>query len=92
MVLLFPRPGELRAAEWLEFDFGRAVWTIPAGRMKMRRPHRTPLSTQTMSILRQLREISGHGTLLFPSVRAATRPISDNTLNAAAAGRALSTR
>ncbi|MGF1628677.1 MAG: tyrosine-type recombinase/integrase [Kiloniellaceae bacterium] len=83
MVLLFPRPGELRAAEWAEFDFDRTVWEIPAGRMKMRRPHRVPLSTQAITILKQLHEISGHGTLLFPGVRAATRPISDNTLNAA---------
>ena len=43
MVLLFPRPGELRAAEWVEFDFERGIWMIPSGRTKMRRPHRVPL-------------------------------------------------
>ncbi|RWD30655.1 MAG: DUF4102 domain-containing protein [Mesorhizobium sp.] len=83
MALLFPRPGELRAAGWDEFDFESSVWTIPEGRMKMRRPHRVPLATQAVSALTSLREISGGGLLLFPSVRSGSRPISDNTLNAA---------
>ncbi|BCH26730.1 tyrosine-type recombinase/integrase [Mesorhizobium sp. L-8-3] len=83
MALLFPRPGELRAAGWDEFDFESSVWSIPEGRMKMRRPHRVPLSTQAVSVLTSLREISGGGSLLFPSVRSGSRPISDNTLNAA---------
>ncbi|WP_192180296.1 tyrosine-type recombinase/integrase [Mesorhizobium amorphae] len=83
MALLFPRPGELRAAEWDEFDFESSVWIIPEARMKMRRPHRVPLSRQAVSVLTSLREISGGGSLLFPSVRSGSRPISDNTLNAA---------
>ncbi|WP_353642473.1 integrase arm-type DNA-binding domain-containing protein [Mesorhizobium sp. WSM2239] len=83
MALLFPRPGELRAAAWDEFDFENSVWTIPEARMKMRRPHRIPLSRQAISVLTELRAISGAGTLLFPSVRSGSRPISDNTLNAA---------
>ncbi|TWI36710.1 tyrosine-type recombinase/integrase [Mesorhizobium tianshanense] len=83
MALLFPRPGELRAAEWGEFDFESSVWIIPEARMKMRRPHRVPLSRQAVSLLTSLREISGGGSLLFPSVRSGSRPISDNTLNAA---------
>ncbi|MCR6631447.1 MAG: site-specific integrase [Magnetospirillum sp.] len=83
MALLFLRPGELRAAEWSEFDFDKAIWTIPAGRMKMRRPHQTPLSRQATEVLRGLHMITGRGTLLFPGVRTPRRPISDNTLNAA---------
>lgn len=83
MALLFPRPGELRAAEWREFDFDKAVWTVPVGRMKMRRPHQVPLSKQAIAVLKDLREITGGGDLLLPSVRATDRPISDNTLNAA---------
>jgi len=43
LALLFPRPGELRLAQWPEFHLDRAVWSIPAFRMKMRRPHRMPL-------------------------------------------------
>jgi len=83
MALLFPRPGELRAAEWDEFDFENSVWIIPQARMKMRRPHRVPLSRQAVSVLTSLREISGGGKLLCPGVRSGSRPISDNTLNAA---------
>ena len=83
MALLFPRPGELRAAEWDEFDFEGSVWIIPEARMKMRRPHRIALSRQAISLLTSLREISGDGSLLFPGVRSGSRPISDNTLNAA---------
>lgn len=83
LALLFTRPGELRLAEWPEFDIQKRVWTIPASRTKMRRPHRVPLSSQSMCILEELSELSDGGDLLFPSVRASTRPISDNTLNAA---------
>jgi integrase len=83
LALLFTRPGELRLAEWPEFNIQKRVWTIPASRTKMRRPHRVPLSSQSMCILEELSELSDGGDLLFPSVRASTRPISDNTLNAA---------
>ena len=82
LALLFPRPGELRLAEWTEFDLERAVWSIPASRMKIRRPHRTPLPRQAVELLGALRLIS-RGNLLFPGVRAPSRPISDGTLNAA---------
>ena len=81
--LVFCRPGELRAAEWAEFDLEAAVWTIPAARTKMRRPHRVPLSTQALSILRDLHKITGDGALVFPSVRSMERCMSENTLNAA---------
>jgi integrase len=80
---VFVRPGELRQAEWNEFDFDTAVWSIPAEKMKMRRPHRVPLARQPLAILRELREITGNGHWLFPSVRSFKRPISENTLNAA---------
>ncbi len=80
---VFVRPGELRHAEWKEFDLGAAVWSIPAEKMKMRRPHRVPLARQALAILRDLEEITGNGRWLFPSVRTVARPISENTLNAA---------
>jgi integrase len=81
--LVFVRPGELRRAEWREFDFDAAEWRIPADKMKMRRPHRVPLSRQALAILQEMRSITGHSRLLFPSVLSATQPISENTLNAA---------
>jgi integrase len=80
---VFVRPGELQHAEWKEFDLDAAVWSIQAEKMKMRRPHRVPLARQPLAILRELREITGNGRWLFPSVRTSTRPISENTLNAA---------
>lgn len=83
MALLFPRPGELRAAAWCEFDFEQGVWTIPAERTKMRRVHFVPLPRQSIAILKDLQELTGSGVLAFPSVRTAKQPISENTLNAA---------
>ncbi len=80
---VFVRPGELRHAEWKEFNLDAAVWKIPAEKMKMRRQHRVPLARQSLSILGDLREITGGGRWLFPSVRTVARPISENTLNAA---------
>ncbi len=49
---VFVRPGELRHAEWSEIDFEKALWSIPAEKMKMRRPHRVPLSRQAQIGLR----------------------------------------
>jgi integrase len=79
--LTFVRPGELRAAEWSEFDLERAEWAIPPARMKMRRPHRVPLAPQAVAILTDLHVITGRGKLLFPSVRSPSRCISENTTN-----------
>jgi integrase len=81
--LFFVRPGELRKAEWTEFNLENAEWRIPAAKMKMRRPHRVPLAHQALTILRELHGITGGSKYLFPSVRSWYRPISDNTLNAA---------
>lgn len=83
LALVFTRPGELRNAEWNELNLDKAVWLIPAGRMKMRREHQVPLSRQALGILRELQAITGGGKLLFPGNRSIQRPISENTLNAA---------
>ncbi len=83
MAYLFPRPGELRMAGWEEFDLEAAVWSTPATRMKMRRPHKVPLPPQAVTILKDLRAIAGRAKLVFPSVRSSQRCISENTLNAA---------
>jgi integrase len=81
--LTFVRPGELRAAEWPEFDLDAAEWVIPAARTKMRRPHLVPLSSQALNVLREIQMVTGHGRYVFPSERGASRPMSENTLNAA---------
>ena len=64
LALTFTRPGELRLATWKEFDLDAGVWTIPANRMKMRRPHRIPLASQTISVLEVLRTLTGQYELL----------------------------
>lgn len=81
--LTFVRPGELRTAEWLEFDLDSAIWRIPAAKMKMRVDHLVPLSAEAVEILRGLTPISGHGRYVFPSIRTGERPMSENTINAA---------
>jgi len=75
---LFTRPGELRLAEWNEFDFEVGAWTIPAERTKMRRAHKVPLTDQVVTLFEQLDEITGEGRLLLTSVRSADRAMSDN--------------
>jgi integrase len=80
---LFVRPGELRTAEWIEFDAETALWSLQAEKTKMRRAHRVPLSRQVMELLFELHELTGHVRYLFPSFLSPDRPMSENTLNAA---------
>jgi integrase len=90
--LLFQRPGELRAAEWGEFDLEAGEWRIPSARQKLRKAakqsdrtpdHIVPLSSQAIEILCDLFRLTGNGRLVFPGVRDQRRPISENTVNAA---------
>ncbi len=81
--LVFVRPGELRGAEWSEFDLAAAEWRIPAERMKARVQHIVPLSKQALGLLQELQPLTGSGRFLFPSARTSQRPMSNNTLNAA---------
>lgn len=57
---------ELRAAVWAEFDLDKAIWEIPAERMKMRRPHLVPLSIQALDLLEQLKIMTGNYRYVFP--------------------------
>jgi integrase len=81
--LVFVRPGELRQAEWAEIDLDVAMWRIPPERMKMRAAHLVPLSKQVLMILRELHPLTGNGRYVFPGLRSASRPMSENTVNAA---------
>jgi len=83
MAVLYPRPGELRQAEWVEFDLSKAIWTIPEKRTKMRREHRKPLPSLAIDLLRDLQRHNGNRRLVFPNTHYAERPLSENTLNAA---------
>ncbi|WP_428569397.1 MAG: tyrosine-type recombinase/integrase [Solidesulfovibrio sp. DCME] len=78
--LVFVRPGELRQAEWSEFDIDVAEWRIPAEKMKMKSKHLVPLSWQAVAILRELQPLTGQGRYLFPSERGKGRCMSDATL------------
>lgn len=80
---VFVRPGELRQAEWSEFDLDANVWRIPAARMKKRREHVVPLSRQSLEIIGKLRALTGNGQLVFPALGKRDRPMSENTVTAA---------
>lgn len=84
--LVFVRPGELRSAEWAEFDLEAAEWRIPGGKMKMKNDHIVPLSRQALEILRELHPVTGHGRYVCPSLRTGERCMSENTINAALRG------
>lgn len=80
---VFVRPGELRRAEWSEFDLEKACWTISAEKMKMRRPHRVPLSKQSLAIIEAASVLSSGQNFVFSSLYPGNRPMSENTINAA---------
>lgn len=80
---VFVRPGELRHAEWEEVDLEGALWTIPAHKTKMRKAHNVPLSQQAVAILKEAHLVTGPDGFAFPSIRSRSRPMSENTLNAA---------
>lgn len=81
MALLALRPGEVRTAHWDEIDFEKRTWTVPLGRMKMRRVHATPLPDQAIAILNDLRPLTerGESSLIFPSTTSSKISISENT-------------
>ena len=79
LVLTAARSGEVRGATWDEIDLGRAVWTVPAGRMKAGVEHRVPLATGALDVLRDAAGSVGGGTLLFPTVRG--KRMHDNSLS-----------
>ena len=88
--LLFQRPGNIRAMEWAWLDLEGAMLTIPPSDMKRTKhekvngkPHLVPLSTQAVKILKAVQQLTGGGRYVFPGARDRTRPMSDNTINAA---------
>lgn len=81
--LVFVRPGELRHAEWVEFDLDAAEWRIPGSKMKMKDRHIVPLSRQAVEVLRAIHPLTASGRYVFPGLRTTERPMSENTVNAA---------
>ena len=78
LVLTAARSGEARGARWSEIDLGAKLWTIPAERMKMSRPHRVPLSRQAIFLLTHNRDYLGEDDLVFAGPKG--KPLSENTL------------
>ncbi len=72
---------ELRAALWQEFDLDNAIWEIPAERMKMRRPHLVPLSTQALDLLNELKTMTGNYRYVFPGRNDPSKPMSEAAIN-----------
>lgn len=83
LTLFAVRPGELRQAQWDEFDFDKRVWNIPAERMKARRAHMVPISDLAMQTLKELQTHTGWGPFLFPAISNSRKPMSENTMNQA---------
>ncbi len=80
LMLTFVRTTELRGMRWLEIDYNKKEWRIPAERMKMRELHIVPLSKQALEILEELKPISGHLELVFPNRSKPMQYISENTM------------
>ncbi|HHA2320342.1 TPA: tyrosine-type recombinase/integrase [Enterobacter ludwigii] len=81
LILTGVRTGELRGAFWSEFDLDKAVWEIPAERMKMKRLHLVPLSTQALEIVQQLKVITGQYPLVFPGRNDPRKTMSEASIN-----------
>ena len=79
--LVFARPGELRTAEWADIDLERAEWRRLV--TKGHKDHIVPLATQAISILKELYPLTGRGKYVFAGARSISRPMSENTVNAA---------
>lgn len=82
LAITMTRPGDVRLAKRPEFDLKKALWRIPAERMKMRRPHDVPLSRQAVRLVESIWDLSD-GELLLPSIRSPQRPLSENAMNSA---------
>jgi len=80
LILTAACSGEVRGATWAEFDLDAGIWTVPGERMKAKVPHRVPLSSAALDIVKALKKQKPHETLVFPSPRG--KVLSDMTLTA----------
>ena len=82
-LLTLVRPSEASGARWAEIDLDSKLWTIPAERMKAKREHIVPLSSQALEILEVMKPISAHREHVFPSRNDPKQPMNSQTANAA---------
>jgi integrase len=80
LALTMTRPGDIRGMRRAEINFDKAVWRIPAERMKMRRAHDVPLSKQALNILHDIWSLSDTGDLVLPSIRSLNKPLSEGAM------------
>lgn len=83
LALTMTRPGDVRHMRKSEIVFPKALWRIPAERMKMRRPHDVPLSKQALKVIREMWDVTQGSGLLLPSIRSSIKPLSENAMNSA---------
>lgn len=82
-LLTLVRPSEASGARWVEIDLDTKLWTIPAERMRAKREHIVPLSSQTLEILEVMKPVSAHKEYVFPSRNDPKQPTNSQTANAA---------
>jgi integrase len=78
--LTFLRTGELIGGLWSEINWVEKLWRVPPERMKMKKPHIVPLSTQALALLERLHPITGESGRLFPEDRGGPGVMSNNTI------------
>jgi len=82
-LLTWVRPGEAVRARWVDIDIVDGMWNIPAEFMKMKNPHKVPLSKEAIRILKLMEPISRHREWVFPSIKAPLSHMHEQTANAA---------
>lgn len=82
-LLTWVRPGEAVRVRWVDIDIDNGMWNIPAEFMKMKNPHKVPLSKEAIRILKSMEPISRHREWIFPSIKAPLSHMHEQTANAA---------
>ncbi|HCM3005437.1 TPA: tyrosine-type recombinase/integrase [Klebsiella pneumoniae] len=82
-LLTWVRPGEAVRTRWSDIDIETGMWNIPSDFMKMKKPHKVPLSKEALRILDSMKAISGHREWVFPSIKAPLNHMHEQTANAA---------
>lgn len=82
-LLTWVRPGEAVRTRWSDIDIETDMWNIPAEFMKMKKPHKVPLSKGALRVLESMKAISGHREWVFPSIKAPLNHMHEQTANAA---------
>ena len=83
-LLTLTRPSEAVGARWGEINFNKKIWSIPAERMKMDRPHNIPLLPQAIKILDIMKSINNKSEFIFPTARPPyNKPMNSQTANMA---------